>query len=339
MLEQDLIDISSADEATRLAAMQRLAESDQPQAVSVLIALLENTEESYQVFAAAARYLGTIGDARAVDPLIQAANQTKYEDIAAIAATALGRLGDPRAVECLAALLNRWHHSEEVMTATACALAALGAVEVLTTAVNEGDEETSWAAAEALASSSHNQALVTAISDDEDVYAVEWRAAVRVMVNRRDSDALNSLLDSLKSPYYDVRIRAANALARLADPRSADALRGALGDSESSVRVAAISGLHRIGSPPSEEEMAAGAMKAYAALGLKVQSLVALDIKCLHCSKVQAAPIWPVRGDRIPFYSQADPAEFSIKMTCRKCGGVWFTVWDSDPGRIYPLQT
>src|SRR6185503_9522151 len=67
----------------------------------------------------AAIALGTLGDARALEPLLEALSGEK----SAAAATALGRLGDPRAVEPLLEVLH--HPSVWVRKCVAEALGEL----------------------------------------------------------------------------------------------------------------------------------------------------------------------------------------------------------------------
>jgi HEAT repeat protein len=337
VFEELLKDLTSLEERTRSAAVRNLEDTDRSKAVGALIALLDDSNGDYRVRAAAAASLGEIGDARAVDPLIQAARGDKYETVPAAAATALGRLADRRAIECLTELFEKkWQ--KEVKTAAAQSLASLGAVPALITAVAEGSSEVRWIAAEALASSSYKQELLSLVSRSSSLSDTQ-KSAIRLLVDREDTEALNLLLAELNSPRWDVRIRAASALKDLADPRSVDAMRKALGDTESSVRVAASEMLHRLKQSPSQEERDAASMKALADLGLKVKSSFAHALKCPKCGMVQAAPSWPVRGDQIPFYSQENPGDFSVKLTCSKCGRAWYIVWDKeDPGKFFPLE-
>ncbi|MBI5724171.1 MAG: HEAT repeat domain-containing protein [Planctomycetes bacterium] len=68
-------------------------------ATSALVSLLD--DENCQVRYIAAEFLGYVGDARAVGPLIQALQRDKNEIVRMRAVIALGKLGDPRAAEPL----------------------------------------------------------------------------------------------------------------------------------------------------------------------------------------------------------------------------------------------
>ena len=333
MLRDNLEALSAPDQETRLQAIRALGEYGDRQAVSPLIALLANSSQDGDVRAEAATALGKIGDARAVDVLIEAVKE-RSEALLLAAAHALGRLGDSRAVEPLLRLVDR-HHLIACKQAAAEALLALGAVTALVAAAQSGGSDTEWAIAKVLACAGHGEELLKAYSGED---RPNFKAAVSVWTDPKGSDALKTLLSALKSSHWDVRIRAAEALKHLADPRSAAALRAALGDSESSVRVAATEALRRIGEAPSEAELAASTTKVLAALGLRTTSELAASLTCLHCSARQAAAIWPVHGDQTPFYSQAEPGQFSIKLICLKCERPWYIAWDRDPGHFYPLQ-
>ena len=89
-----------------------------PVAVPGLVRALEETSDF--VREGAAKALGTLGDARAVEPLARCLQQRP----AAVVAESLGKLGDPRAIPALAADLDR-HVDDESSRASAKALARL----------------------------------------------------------------------------------------------------------------------------------------------------------------------------------------------------------------------
>jgi HEAT repeat protein len=87
-------------------------------AIPRLVARLREPSSAARDHAAIA--LGTLGDGRAFEPLLQALAGER----SAAAATALGRLGEPRAVEPLLGVLH--HHSVWVRKCVAESLAELG---------------------------------------------------------------------------------------------------------------------------------------------------------------------------------------------------------------------
>ncbi len=107
--------------------------------VSVLIHFLK--DEDWYVRSNAAEALGEIGDARAVEPLIQALLGDESEGVRGEAAGALGHIGDARAVEPLIQALKDedWWVRKEA----AWALGKIGderAIEPLTQALNDEEE-------------------------------------------------------------------------------------------------------------------------------------------------------------------------------------------------------
>jgi HEAT repeat protein len=132
--------------AGRGEATEALAQMGEP-AVGPLIAALRH--ENDRTRTQAARALGSIGDARAVEPLMTVLREDKTPIVRANAAYALGDLGDARAVEPLLGALE----DESVRAPAATALGQIGdprAVEPLRAALDDADEEVREAAREAL---------------------------------------------------------------------------------------------------------------------------------------------------------------------------------------------
>lgn len=67
-------------------------------------------------------------------------------------------------------------------------------------------------------------------------------------------------------------------------------------------------------------------------------SSFAHKLKCPHCGEFHGTGKWPVNGDRIGFYNQIDPGNFSLKIDCPNCKRDWYVVWDINPGQILPLS-
>ena len=60
-------------------------------------------------------------------------------------------------------------------------------------------------------------------------------------------------------------------------------------------------------------------------------------LSCKHCGKAHGTNQWPVNGDMVPFYYQAEPGRYSLKVACPHCKKDWYVVWDANPGPIQPL--
>lgn len=108
--------LHSKSEARRLRAVKTLA-AEGPSAIDQLLVVLAR-DPSGSVRSAAASALGTLKDARAVEPLISALSDT---DVAASAAWALGMIGDDRCWDDLIALAHNfgqdWRTTERVLDA------------------------------------------------------------------------------------------------------------------------------------------------------------------------------------------------------------------------------
>lgn len=154
-----------------------------PAAVEALIAALY--AQDVDVREAAARALGRLGDARAVDSLTALLPESPglFQKVNIAAAEALGRLGDARAVEPLTAALQATSfRTKEIGRASAEALGHLGgprAIESLVTALtNVDDSDVRDACVDALVEigSPAVEALIGAVQDDRGLaryYATE----------------------------------------------------------------------------------------------------------------------------------------------------------------------
>ena len=222
----------------------------------------------------AARALGEIGDARAVDPLLKAdvvgcevrdalsrigaaaverliaALHDRHEGVRERAAEALGKIGDVRAVEPLIPALHDSH--EDVRERAAEALGKIGdirAVEALIAALDDRDERVCWLAAQALGRIGDVravEALIAALDRHENVCSSAAEALGRI----GDARAVEPLIAALANFYESVRRAAAEALGRIGDVRAIEALIAALHDRHESVRRAATEALARLGWRP-----------------------------------------------------------------------------------------
>jgi HEAT repeat protein len=231
----------------------------------------------------AARALGEIGDARAVEPLIKALGD-EDEDVCMNAAEALGEIGDTRAVGPLIKNLSARTFGRSSINDTKTsqlsatwALADIGvaAVEPLIKALGDEDDDVRWLAADALGEIGDERAvepLIKALRDDNvhcaaealgnigDVRAVEplikaledeeWRVryyAARALIIIMDARAVEPLIGALEDETWAVRGNAAYALGEIGDARAVEPLIKVLGDESDEVRDAAKEALKKLG--------------------------------------------------------------------------------------------
>lgn len=104
----------------RLAAASALGKVGEAEAVEPLIDTLDDQGAVKEV---AVLSLGEIGDSRAVDALISVLGEDDWE-VCSSAAKALGKIGDPRAIQPLIELLDkkneniRWHANQALEAIT-----------------------------------------------------------------------------------------------------------------------------------------------------------------------------------------------------------------------------
>jgi HEAT repeat protein len=166
----------------------------------------------------AVNVLGTIGDARAVEPLIAVLrNSIDPESSLPIhVMESLGKIGDSKAVESLIQILqrkNKWY---------AVAIKALGDI---------GDPMAVWP-------------LVQALNDPNSTMRF---LAAEALSEIGDARAVEPLIKALQDANSTVRISAAMALGEIGDERAVEALNIALNDSHESIRKEAATALVRIG--------------------------------------------------------------------------------------------
>jgi HEAT repeat protein len=108
-----------------------------------------NYQDDHNIRLAAASALGTVADARAVEPLISALDD--QQGVNEMAALALGEIGDPRAVEPLTKTLG--NENWEVRSSAAKALGKIGddrAIDPLINLLRDKNENVRWHAVQAL---------------------------------------------------------------------------------------------------------------------------------------------------------------------------------------------
>jgi HEAT repeat protein len=235
-------------------------------------ALLSDDEPETRATAACA--LGTLGDPRAVDALVQAL-EDDYLDVAESAAEALGKIRDPRAVDALVQALE--DNDPGVRESAAKALGEIRdprAVDALVQALEDNDPGVRESAAKALGEIRDpraGQPLLEALHDEVAYVVVEAAIALQQIgypegievligvlaapfvyygarLRKKVIDALTKVLkpdviDSLIRDLADgnrlVRTRAALALGALGDARAVDALVEVLDDDDPEVRTSA----------------------------------------------------------------------------------------------------
>ena len=183
--------------------------------------------EDYLVRKDAAIALKKVGDATAVDALIESLEYQKWQDEYTVliavrenSAEALGIIGDKRAIQPLITALHE-----------------------------DSDEEVRWKAAAALGKlndESAVDALIDAIKDKS--WAVRRNATI-ALGDIGDERGFDPLLSSIKDSDWHVRKYAAIALGKIGDERAIDPLVKTLQDEDSDVRWKAIIALGKIGKP------------------------------------------------------------------------------------------
>ena len=221
-------------------------------AVEPLIAALGGKESG-----AAARALGELGDARAVQPLIAALAYNDW-NVRRGAANALGQLGGALAVEPLIAALG--DQDWGVREAAARALGKLGdarAVQPLIAALADQDSTVREAAARELGKLGDARAVQPLIAALADQDSTVREAAARELGKLGDARAVQSLIAALGDKERGVREAAARALGELGDARAVQPLIAALADENPRVREAAADALGELGWRPENDSQRA----------------------------------------------------------------------------------
>jgi HEAT repeat protein len=171
----------------------------------------------------AARALGQLGDARAVEPLLEALEARREAE----AAEALGRLGDIRAVEPLIDVLREsdWSQSRVSAAGALGRLRDARAVPALVAALHDQWGEVRSAAAEALGEIGAASAVEPVCRALRDRYAGVRASAAWALGLLGTVDAVQPLIETLHDPSDYVRMEAAQALGRLGSPEALPALR------------------------------------------------------------------------------------------------------------------
>ena len=221
LVARSIESLQSKNARRRLTAARRLGQLQAVEAVDALAACLKDKDR--QVAVAASHALGSIGDPRAVGPMLEAMSAPGAPEAALL--VDLGRLGDRRAAGKLMTYLKK--QDAPAAPAAATGLGALGdprAVDALLGATRSESAPLRSAAAEALGQ-----------IDDP-----------------RVTPALIALLERSDPP---TRVRAAGALVNCWDRRAVAALKSATGSAHLPLARAAIRALDRLAMPGAQEAM------------------------------------------------------------------------------------
>jgi HEAT repeat protein len=213
----DVVAIIKAEAGARASGGDVLAALPQPdreRAASLLIPLLDkvkNTDEGVRTGAADA--LGKIGIKAAVAPL-KAAMHNDTAQVRRVAIGAIALIADPSGEDALTEAMNNQDDDNEARAQAATGLGRIATPTAIET-------------------------LIKALSD----YDLKVQVAAVSALARAGKPAIPRLLATLKSPTPELRARAAQALAGIADPSTNAGLIAALKDPDPSVRRAAAAAL------------------------------------------------------------------------------------------------
>jgi HEAT repeat protein len=179
--------------------------------------------ESRDFRAGVARALGEIGDAKAVDALIET---LKDEDsyVRSSVAEALGKIRNARSVHALIEALR--DRDSDVRRSVAWALGEIGDARAV-------------------------DALIEALKVEETYVRI---SVARALGKIRDSRAVDALIEALKDENSYVRKSVAWALGEIGDARAVDELVRMLNDEDSDVRESVAEALDKLGWEPKNEE-------------------------------------------------------------------------------------
>lgn len=199
----------------------------------------------------AARYLGEIGSAGAVEPLIRVMRNTREEDrdVRMAAGRALGRIRDPRALEPLLESLSAPESWLPARIAEVVLEFGDAAFEPLLARLGRHDDPAGRAWAAEILGDLRNPkavpALITCLNDLSDQVRARAASALGKLQDRRAVPELIRIMLSDPVPY--VRIQVVRALGALGDPRALHHLIDALKDGEWWVRIRVVEALEQLG--------------------------------------------------------------------------------------------
>jgi len=239
-LERYLEALRSPDEAVRAAAVAALQGMGK-EGVIYLIRALNDPHPAVRV--AAADALGQIGDADAVDPLIQTTHDER-EDVRIAAASALARIGDRRSIQPLIRLFADRYHGVRVAAADAVAVFGRAALEALEEALSDPVIVVRVTAARAIGLIGVMESIPVLIDHLGDP-APEVRWSVARALADFGPPVIDPLSLVMRRGSRDMRLAAIDALWEIEDERVVDLLRQALDDEDEEVREKAAAALKK----------------------------------------------------------------------------------------------
>lgn len=244
-----------ADDASLEQIAAHYASYDELGIVERHVQRLENAR-SWAERAFSARFLGEIGNARAVEPLVRVLRNTREEDrdVRLAAGRALGRIRDPRAVEPLLDALAAPESWLPARIAEVVLQFGPLAYEPLVERLQGSDNAAvrAWAA-EILGDLGDTKAtpsLLACLADLNDGVRARAASALGKLRDRRAVPELIRMMLADPVPY--VRIQVVRALGAISDPRALHHLIDALKDGEWWVRIRVVEALEQLGEPAIE---------------------------------------------------------------------------------------
>ena len=241
--ESQSLQLNAGDVADRTRAAERLARLGDAKAVEPLIDVLTSAKE-VQVRVKAAEALGMLRDRRAVESLMTAARAPETQ-LRAAAVTALGLIADHVAAEAL--FIAARDTEPGVREAAVRSLSALGiSVERVSSDLSSANWQVRAAAVNTLGRLGDPGAASSIISALRDSDSRVRSEAARTLGAFSTSSATDALINALSDQSADVRIEATFALGRTKDSRALVPLTSLLTDRDARVSLAAAESLARL---------------------------------------------------------------------------------------------
>jgi HEAT repeat protein/beta-lactamase regulating signal transducer with metallopeptidase domain len=279
--------LDDSDQGVRLAALESLAELEDPRAVPAMLTALDSeypemrrvalhalansgdaralpgalrmlNDQDREVRVSAAMAVGEFGDSTAIAALSQALGTDSDPEVRKTAAWALGELGDSRAIPALSQAL-RSDASVEVRRTAAWALGEIedpAALDGLGVALNDESIEVRRTAIEALGEIDDRRAvpMLMPLLDDPDPEV--RRLAVWAFAELEDPATIDALGKATLDESVEVRRMAVYALGELEDVRAFDYLIPMLNDPDVEVRARTVWALGEIEDPRALDALA-----------------------------------------------------------------------------------
>lgn len=246
--------------ASRKAAIRALGRIGNKNGMKVLITVASGKEWVPTLQSCAIGALGESGDTGAVEPLIIVLLKNEYDFVRAQAAEALGKLGDARAVDALIHALEDTHENNDVRKKAAEALGQIAnrrAMEALIAVLRAEDSNICEKASLVLkkVGNAAVEPLISALGSE----GIEIREkAAYILGDIGDNKAVEPLIAILedKDEDYELREKAVEALGKIRDVRAVEPLiDAACHDTEHAVRCASVTALGDIGNAQAVEPL------------------------------------------------------------------------------------